>query len=157
MLEVCQTPATLVQFFFAKASLSPECLWALLVGPRPRSTTLGEYALVYFFTCLIEFPFYWLGLRNRCGLVKIAWVTLVLNLATHPLIYFLFPLLVFRLHGGSYQSLLASEVFAPVVEAMLLYGITRLNVITVVASSVVANLCSWWIGAYFVQLIAIPV
>jgi hypothetical protein len=73
------------------------------------------------------------------------------NLATHPIVFFLIPRLVDHFNGRFVDSLVIAEVFAPVVEALLLWKLLRLSAGRATLTSMAANLCSWSVGVYLIK------
>src|SRR4051812_41063652 len=117
MIDSCLTPLDLATHFLTRGMGDPVCSIALDSAPAAPSFEAGSYLVVFALTCALEFPFYLAALRSwRKG----ALAALALNLATHPVIVFAMPWLVSRLEGTSAESLLCSELFAPLVEAILL-------------------------------------
>jgi len=108
--------------------------------------TLWHYALYFFWTCVIESPAYAFALRMHSWGGR-ALAVVVLNAATHPLVYFVFPLLTLRLHWSPWTNLLSGESFAVVVEAVLLWRIRRSgSFIAALSYAFAANLASFGFG-----------
>src|SRR5580704_15150772 len=105
MTAACYTPVALVKLYFASNLLQPDCFWILKTAPRPADVTLEYYLLIFLITCLLEAPFYFWCLTGRSLGSKIS-ATVLLNLATHPVVYFAFPRLVAMAGGKFHQSLL---------------------------------------------------
>jgi hypothetical protein len=147
----CFTPESLVRFFLARGSLSPDCLWVLLLTPRVQPTAPGRYLLIFLMVCLLEFPFYYAVLReNQKRLLTMVFSVIIFNLSTHPFIYFAVPRLVNHFGGQAYQSLFISELFAVAVESELLLLIQKKSRALCFGCAALANLTSWWVGVYFV-------
>jgi len=112
-------------------------------GIRPN---LWHYALYFFWTCVIEAPVYAFALRTLTWRRRAAAIV-GLNLATHPLVYFAFPLLALRLHWDPLRAVLAAEAFAVLVEAVLLWRMRRSgSFVAALAYSFAANLASFVFG-----------
>jgi hypothetical protein len=69
------------------------------------------------------------------------------NLATHPIIYFLFPAIGAGLSVAWRDTYLVSELFAPLVEATILVFGARISAKIAFPAMFLANLSSWAIGA----------
>lgn len=101
---------------------------------------LSRYLLLFALTYFLEWPFY----RSP---VK----TLVLNLATHPAVIFLFPYL-FLGHETRFMVLWA-ELFAIGLEFAILWRYYRYLLFRSLKLAVAANLFSWWLGTYAVRFL----
>ena len=144
----CQTPSALARFFLARSTLEPDCLWALLLKPRPAPVSFPEYLGIFALTCAIEAPVYAMALRSR-GARTTALAIAALNLATHPLVFFAIPRAVSSLGGHNSTSLLVAEIFAPAVEALLLWRIRGGSAWSSLAYALAANLLSWSTAYFF--------
>ncbi len=128
--------------------MEPECIWVLLLRPRPVPTPFLSYLEVFALTCLLEAPIYWFAFRNeKWSALKKLGVLFALNLATHPFIYFVVPQIIMLLNGKVFQSVLVSEIFAPVMEGILLYWLRKDFFWGSLGFAIATNLVSWWIGA----------
>jgi len=80
------------------------------------------------------------------SLPKIALASLVVNLASHPAVYFLFPRIAdeYGITFGWY--VLYAEVFAVAIEGLLLWRVFRVKAMAAFSISLAVNLCSWLIG-----------
>jgi hypothetical protein len=76
---------------------------------------------IFTLTCLLELPIYLVPLRRvlplRWGLL----VLLALNLATHPIVWFVLP----RIFENQVHYVLIAEAFAVLVEGLLLGALSR--------------------------------
>ena len=145
----CISPASLVHFLLSRSTLDPECVWTLLMRPRSLPVGVTRYLCTFFLTCLLETPFYWLALKSwNVGRVKKVGFIVLVNLATHPFIYFGVPAITFRLGGKVYQSLLLSELFAPLVEGIILWRVRKGPAWVSLGYAIAANLFSWWVGIF---------
>ena len=114
--------------------------------PPPMEWSVALYALFFGFTLLFETPVYVHFLKKQLGLKRAVFASLVLNLATHPLVCIVFSGW-FNRQGFSYSKYLYfSEIFAPVVEAVLLVKIFHQSSKRAAIASLTANLTSWIIG-----------
>lgn len=146
----CHTPIGLWQYFVDQ-SYGP-CDFFLERAQQQQSAPLTLYLAVFALTILLELPFYYAMLRDRPILKRLQWIFLI-NLATHPLVGYGFPYLFKQLNSTVGACLLASEIFAPVVEALLLFAGAKMPLVRAFAISLAANIFSWWVGVYLVSWI----
>lgn len=105
-----------------------------------------EYLKFFAMTLALELPMYH-RLLPLMSFKRKAAAALVVNVATHPLIFFVFPLLLKSLGGTYFQYLVAAEVFAPVAEALVLWKAFGVGFKRAGTAALIANLFSWGIGA----------
>lgn len=80
------------------------------------------WLVVFAVTYLCELPIYALGLRGSVAFARALLVTLVLNLATHPVVWFVLP----KVFGDdAVHYVLVAEAFAVTVEGVVLWLIAR--------------------------------
>jgi len=108
-----------------------------------NAISFTEYAKAFALTLLLEVPI--LALFSK-HLKRLPLTALLLNLATHPMVYFGFPKLSQILALPYAQMLLAAELFAPTIEAFLLIRYFQWTKVQAISASIFANLASWWIG-----------
>lgn len=110
-----------------------------------------DYLAVFLATCLLELPFCWLAFRNLSP-ARIFLVLLFLNLATHPIVFFVIPLFFEKyLHAA-----LVAEAFAAGAEMFLAVSlvstfrnrISRYEGLAAAALVLLANLFSWELGIF---------
>ena len=100
-------------------------------------------------TVLLEFPVYYFAFKEtRWTFLHKVKATFLVNLSTHPLIYFVLPWIFFKLNGSYYQTLTVAELLAPAVECLLLRYAYGLNFRRSFIFALAANLFSWWAGIY---------
>ena len=108
---------------------------------------LEQWGVAFLLTIGLESPIYWLGLRRKLPLPRIAAAVLILNLLTHPAVWYLWPRIGVQ-EGWSFRNYaLFSEAFAPTLEALALILGFRISPGRAVFTAVAANFCSWWIGS----------
>lgn len=120
----------------------------------------------YFLTTLfLEFPIYYWLLRNQTLILsknlgqrlpqsflrfnqlrKIIVTSILINLATHPIVFFVFPYMSGKGDWTFTTYLLVAEVFAPIVEAVILKFLFKLPVQKAAMAAILANLFSWTVG-----------
>jgi hypothetical protein len=82
---------------------------------------LAIWLALFTLTCLLELPIYLLPLRPA---VPLRWGLLLLfglNLATHPIVWFVLP----RVFNNQVHYVLVAEAFAVIVEGLILGAIAR--------------------------------
>lgn len=147
MLQQCVTPPLIWQFFSGDSGISLACQSLLMFPTEATRMGVWTYLGVFVLTCVLETPFYFYGLTGlparRRGLAIFA-----LNLATHPLVTWGWPFLFAKL-GRSYGELvLASEIFAPLVEMLILHFAFHQSWRRSALVAIAANLFSWWVGPF---------
>lgn len=145
----CYTPFTILLAWVHSDSVRTQCLAALENESVRYDGTFSKYLSIFALTCLIEFPFYWMaGKRAGRKIKDILAQTIILNLATHPLVLWVFPLWG-EIYGlNMLQTTTFSELFALIVEALLMFYLFRFSWRIAFTTSLLANLASWWLGAY---------
>ena len=138
----CVDPIQVLSSFLTVTPCTEELQEAML----PFSLSTIEYAKMLTATLLLELPFYHWFLRSKKSFRESAKADLVLNLATHPLVIFVIPLLVVSQHGNFRSFIIIAELFAPLVETVLLHLIWKIPMKRAFAAAFIANLASWWIG-----------
>lgn len=83
---------------------------------------LALWGKAFAMTITLETPLYILGLRQVIGVLRTLVASLLVNLVTHPLVWFVLP----RLFPEQVHYALASEALAITVEALMLAGACRL-------------------------------
>jgi len=135
---------------FAPGKIDETCR-ALQMSAADTADAVGlaAYGLVFLVNCLLEAPAY--GIAGRAmgrSPRTVASQIAGLNLATHPIVYFALPALAER-QGWTLLTLASvSEGFAFALEAVLLRAVWNYPWRAAAATSLFANLTSWWIGAY---------
>ncbi len=89
-------------------------------------------------------------LARKNKLTRALALILILNLATHPLVTFVFPMFGQGLGLNMASAIVLKETFAPLVETLILRRGSNLSWSEAAALAVAANLFSWWLGAYIV-------
>jgi hypothetical protein len=103
-------------------------------------------------TCLLEAPAYLaFGLWAKQKVPRLLIQIVILNLATHPIVFWLVPWLFEKAHQTTGVYLLLGELFAFGVEALILRKWARYPWSLSIVTSVAANLTSWWVGVVFVE------
>ncbi|MBC7464537.1 MAG: hypothetical protein H7256_00970 [Bdellovibrio sp.] len=142
LIQQCLTPWALVINQFAEHS----CGEIYTSGLPTDTLTLTQYLPFFLKTYAFELPFYYFFLRKIFSTTKILRINLVINLATHPFIFIMLPLILVRFEFNYFQYLVVAEIFAPLVEALILNQLFKVRWQTAVVASLVANLISWTVG-----------
>ena len=143
----CLTPWHLIYNLFADNA----CAEIYSSGLPTDPLTFTDYLPYFLKTFILELPIYALILKSQQSFGKTLAANSLLNLATHPIIFILFPIILPKLGEFNYLNyLVAAEIFAPLVEAILLAKVFKLKIGWAVVSSVAANLFSWSVGVYWI-------
>jgi hypothetical protein len=152
VFKECYTPLVVIKAAFASNQLDALCLASLKNIVTRNQISLGSYLLIFAATILLESPIYFLA-GKYCGqtIRRICGQILLLNLATHPIVTWIIPPLAegWRLDGLT--TVLISEIFAPIVEAILLRKVYKYTRPIAILAAILANLCSWWLGLYLLK------
>ncbi len=107
------------------------------------------YLKIFGLTNLLEWPFYAFFLKRwGVSLKKSIGIVLILNLATHPIVCFVWPALG-QAVGASYgQYIIFSEIFAPLIEAVILARLLKKSYVDCFWIALFCNLISWNIGVF---------
>jgi hypothetical protein len=145
----CYAPDSVFQALVLPDSLSTVCL-AVLTSDAVRShSSFLFYLLIFSLTCLLEAPFYFAAGRLMGRSVReSAKQILLLNLATHPIVFWVIPFAMELLGKNIMAYVLTGEVFAPVVEALILQFWARYPWKYAWITAIAANLFSWWFGLW---------
>lgn len=134
----CFSPLSLALSYLHPDSVSMICASFLSVPTSPSGIALPYYLFLFALTFLLELPFY-----------RSVRTTLILNLATHPAVIWLFPYLF---EGQERRTMvLWAELFAILLEFVLLFKLFRYPWKRALGLTLVANLFSWWAGQYLVR------
>lgn len=149
MSPSCFSPPDVVGMLVHANGVSSSCMARLMNDPVVPDISFAQYFLYFSLTCILEAPIYWLAARRfGKGSKEILLLILGLNLATHPIVVFVMPRISLMLGQSSLFDVSSSEVFAPVVEALLLWRVGRFPMVWAIPVAIAANLCSWWLGSY---------
>jgi hypothetical protein len=110
--------------------------------------SFADYLPYFLKTIVIEFPIYYLLFKNFQSFKKLLVINLVLNLATHPIVFYVISYICFRLDLSYLHYLISAEIFAPVVEALILIYVFKIPISKAWVASILANLMSWSIGVW---------
>jgi hypothetical protein len=147
----CITPLAIAQYFSLSSELPARCLTVLGQTCYIPAISPTKYALLFLGTVLFEIPIYFAFLRKKVPIGSLVLWTLILNLATHPAVSFLIPRICAATESRLVDYVLWAEIFAPVVEALLLWKIARVNLGRAAVAALIANLLSWWAGIVLLE------
>ena len=122
MLE-CITPWNLIWNFFNAHQCNE--IYELTTLTEPFSFL--EYLPFFLKTFVLELPIYFLFLRTLKNVPVILKMNTVLNLATHPVVFFIIPLILTQLNATYLHYLVVAEIFAPLVEALVLFKVYKIS------------------------------
>jgi hypothetical protein len=142
----CLTPWNLIWNFFN----AHQCGDIYTITSLAEPVTFVEYLPYFFKTFILELPVYLLFLRHQKKLSEILQINFILNFATHPVVFFLIPLIIMQYNATYLHYLVIAEVFAPLVEAIILAYFYRISCKRAFLAAIAANLFSWSLGIYWV-------
>lgn len=144
LVQQCLTPWSVVINQFSSGDCTP-----LYAAYLPNdSITVAAYLFVFLKTYLLELGFYFFFLRPLFSFKKVLCINLVINLATHPIIFLVMPYFFSKYDLNYLQYLIIAETFAPTIEALILIFYFKVNWKTAAAAAVLANIFSWSAGVY---------
>lgn len=82
--------------------------------------------------------------------MKILQINFVLNLATHPVVFILIPIILTQFEANYLNYLVVAEIFAPLTEALILVYFYKIKFNRAFFAAIAANLFSWSVGVYWV-------
>jgi len=153
MVEVCESPLQLVQYFLRSESLTETCRLSLATPSEPTHTSLIFYLEFLALTLILEAAFYFVALRKEPLLTKLN-ATVLANVATHPAVCFAFPWVTSLLALSRAIDLAGAEIFAPLVESLILVFVWNVPKVRAFTYMVAANLFSWWFGLIIYSYVA---
>lgn len=141
----CITPWYLIWNLFNAHQCSE--IYGLTTLTEPFSFV--EYLPFFLKTLVLELPIYFLFLRRLKSIPTILKLNTLANLATHPIVFFIIPIALMQLNGTYLNYLVTAEIFAPLVETLILYKVFKLSPSRSFAAALCANLFSWSVGIYW--------
>ncbi|MEZ4750910.1 MAG: hypothetical protein R3B54_09900 [Bdellovibrionota bacterium] len=148
-MRFCNLPHSLLLYFFSSSSVPPECREYLNANSLDGvfGVTGGTYFVFFLLTTALEAPVYWYFLKGEIRPTsRLVAVVICLNLCTHPLAILGFPQF-FALAGFTkLTALLFTELFALLVEGLVLWKVLQISPKASFAASFTANLFSWELG-----------
>lgn len=142
----CITPWNLIWNLFNPHQCSE--IYELTTLTEPFS--IFEYLPYFLKTFALELPIYYLFLRNLKNIPTILKINSIVNLATHPIVFYIIPLILMQLNSTYLHYLITAEIFAPLTEALILYRFYRLSPGRALIAAICANLFSWSLGVYWI-------
>jgi hypothetical protein len=144
----CFAPFYLLLGLAAPDRLGLMCRAAQAAAAETNDVSLSAYAAVFLLNCLLEAPAYWLaGRKLGRSHREIAGQVVLLNLATHPLVYYGFPHVASTAEWSWLTMVTLCEIFAFTMEAVLLRIVWRYSWPMAIFASTAANFTSWQTGA----------
>ena len=126
-----------------------EC--GLVLGTSISSNQVTFFAYLQFFllTCFLESIFYFFfGKLQKLTSLKILKQIFILNLATHPIVFFIFPYFLEKAGSDIFTYIWSAEFFAFIIEALILKWYYHYPWKRAVWASGLANLFSWSVGVW---------
>jgi hypothetical protein len=128
---------------------SYECGLVLGTAVGRNHSSFLFYLGVFLLTCSLESIFYFIAAKKqKLTHSKTIEQILVLNLATHPIVFFIFPLLLEKAGSDILTYIWTAELFAFAIEALLLKFRYRYSWTMAILTSGLANLFSWSVGIW---------
>lgn len=124
----------------------PHCEWALETAIQSTATDIFPYFKTFITTILLEAPFYFY-LLSRFSFRKRLLGLLTANVLTHPIVYFLIPMVLSSLNVKYGFYLTLAEGFAVIAEITFVVLIFQTQLMPTLLLLAMANLFSWWVGA----------
>lgn len=129
--------------------LSYECGLVLETSILRSQSSLLFYLGIFLMTCALESIFYFIfGKIQKLTTPNILQQILILNLATHPIVFFFFPYILEKAGSDIFTYIWTAELFAFVVESLILKVRYRYSWMIAILTSGLANLFSWSIGIW---------
>ena len=100
----------------------------------------------------VEYRYFAFVKFQKLTLIQILKQVLVLNLATHPIVFFVFPYFLEKTGSDIFTYIWTAEFFAFAIEAMILKLYYRYSWRSAVWASGLANLFSWSVGIWLQTL-----
>lgn len=141
----CITPWNLIWNLFNVHQCSE--IYELTTLTEPFS--FMEYLPFFLKTFALELPIYFIILRQLKNIPTVLQINTVLNLATHPIVFFVIPIILTNLGANYLHYLATAEIFAPLIEALILFRIYKLSLARSLTAAISANLLSWSVGIYW--------
>ncbi len=110
---------------------------------------IGLFLLTCFFESIFYFP---IGKWQKLSMPKIIEQILVLNLVTHPVVFFVFPYFIETTGGNVFTYIWMAELFAFLTECLILKYRYRYSWSAAVLTAGLANLFSWTAGIWLQTL-----
>ncbi len=153
----CYNPITLLQYGMNSDSIEFTCRYVLSQKVLETPPNFLDYPLYLLLTVLLELPVYFFFLKPRAISIPKFFKHVVkhvaaLNLCTHPLVDFVFPVIAVKMGFSHAIYLSTAETFAVIVEAFYLNTILRQRPVVSFLVALSANLFSWGIGSALIRL-----
>ncbi len=152
-MDICFYPATLFMYALRHSGVQTLCTDILQRFAFAGHYSLATYLVYFAVTYALELPAYWFFLRNDFSFLKIARLTLVVNILTHPIVFWIFPRIALMQQWNTLTYLLAAEFFAFAVEAAALVWLYNVKAPQAIAGALIANIVSWQLGLMILQKI----
>lgn len=152
----CYSPLGVFRELLLTSSLKSPCSIALSTPLTELSdVSLTQYLSILMLTIALEGYFFFLAFSlNKTPLKKLLLQgtssVVLCNGISHPFVYFIFPAIGVTSSLSYLQVLISAEIFAPLIEALVLMKIWKIPGRIVWPCLITANLISWWVGIYLI-------
>jgi hypothetical protein len=147
MNKACFLPIEVINYFFHSSFFSSNCNDVLTLNAMVPKINFSLYIFIFLLTCFLESSFYLILIKNQ-SLKKKLLALLICNLATHPIVSFVIPWIFSKMSKTYGESLMIGELFAFIVELVLLKVLWQQKWLNSFVISFLANLFSWSLGTY---------
>lgn len=130
----------------------PECRAMLHDARYWPVPSLSVYLKYFVITLVLEAPVYALILY-RLGWKKATAALVFVNLLTHPLIVYVWPLIARQYNLGYRELILIGEGLVPLIEALALKFILQDRFVKILFIAYLANFASWYLALGLDQLV----
>ncbi len=145
-LADCYYPFSVIQFLLTQ-NATEICQNAYSSIVLFQDFSFLNYLKYFLITCFLESFIYLVAAFYKKINFKTSFMQIfILNLATHPLVILVFPLIFQKMNGPLISYILIAELFAIYVEFLLLQYFFKYNRMTSLILSIAANLFSWTFG-----------
>ena len=143
----CLLPTDLARFVFEGREATTICSLYLHLPSSPLFSqfTLWDYLVRFAQAVVIEIPVFYFFV-TRMKLVRAAQMSALLNLLTHPMVFFVWPSLGGQWNMSIGATLFMSQFFTWIVRYFALRARFDVHPIAALSGGFVASLASWWIG-----------
>ncbi len=143
----CLLPSDLLRFALEGPEPTSVCSLYLRLPSSPLFSqfTVLDYLIFIAQAMVIEIPIYYF-IVSRWKLLRAVRMSVLLNVSTHPFVFFVWPFLGAALNWSIGSSLLISLCFSWSVRYLLLRGAFREGPFVSWWGGFAASLVSWWMG-----------
>jgi hypothetical protein len=145
----CFYPLNVFSYFFLSEPTASVCYGDYQQITHQTSVTFMVYSIYFLLTLLFETPWYlifgWIGQQKLLATIK---QILTLNLATHPIIFWVIPYIFNYLNLSALSYIVIAEAFAFMIEMFILKFVFNVVWFRSFVTSLCANVFSWLVGVW---------